>query len=43
MHLSYEGHIFHEERSRELGLFRFGEEKVLGRPHCGLPVLERSL
>ena len=34
-------HLSYEERLRELSLFSL--EKALGRPHCGLSVLERSL
>lgn len=34
------GHHSCSERLRELG---FGEEKALGRAHCGLPGLEGSL
>ena len=33
-------HLSYEER-RKLGLF--SSEKALGRPHCGLPVLEGSV
>ena len=33
--------LSYEERLRELGLFSL--EKALGRPHCGLPVLEESI
>jgi len=36
-------HLSCEERLRELDLFQPGEEKALGTPHCGLPVLEGSL
>jgi len=34
-------HLSYEERLREQGLFSL--EKALGRPHCGLPVLEGSV
>jgi len=34
-------HLSYEERLRELGFFRL--EKALGRPHCSLPVFERSI
>ena len=34
-------HLSYEERLRELGLL--GEEKALERPHCGLPIFERSI
>ena len=34
-------HLSYEERWRELGLFSL--VKAPGRPHCGLPVCERSL
>ena len=34
-------HLSYEERLREQGLFSL--EKALGRPHCGLPVLEGSI
>ena len=36
------GQLSYEERLGELGLFSL-EEKALGRRHCILPVLERSL
>lgn len=36
-------HLSSEERLRGLGLIQLGEEKALGRPHCGLPLLEGSL
>ena len=34
-------HLSYEDRLRELGLFSLG--KTPGRPHCSLPVFERSL
>ena len=34
-------YLSYEERLRELGLFSL--EKALGRPLCGLPVLEGSI
>ena len=34
-------HLSCEERLRELGLLSL--EKVLGTPHCGLPILERGI
>jgi len=40
-HLSQICLHYSEERLRELGLFSL--EKALGRPHCGLPVLEGSV
>ena len=37
-------HMCYKERLRQLGLFKPGEEKgSLGRTHCNLPVLKRSL
>ena len=34
-------HLSYEEWLRELGLFSL--EKAVGRPHCGLPILEGSI
>jgi len=34
-------HLFYEERLRELDLFSL--ERAPGRPHCDLPLLQRSL
>jgi len=34
-------HLSYEERLKELGLFCL--KKALGRPRCGLPVLEEGL
>ena len=36
-------HLSCERKVEGAGLFHPGEEKALGRPHCGLPVLKRSL
>ena len=34
-------HLSYEEGLKQLGSFSL--EKVLGRPHCGLPILEGSI
>jgi len=31
-------HLFYEESLEKAGIVQCGEEKALGRPHCGLQV-----
>jgi len=32
-----------QRKAEEAGLVQLGEEKILGKPHCSLPVLKGSL
>jgi len=43
MHFTCKNKKAFSENKVEMGLVQPGEEKAVGRPHCDLPILKRSL